>query len=87
MDKLENIPKVVEVKRGDGRYLFKLGGLLHERNISLNKLIEGINSEHKVVAKYVYGTVTVKLDMNIIAKICDYFKCDMSDIIEYISKK
>jgi len=87
MKKLENIPKVVSLEHKNGVYLFKLGKLLHESDISLNQFILDTETEYKVISKYIYGDVVAKIDMNVIAKICFYFQCGIEEVIEFVPKK
>ena len=66
----------------DGYYLFKLGDILKERNISKNKLMRDTNTDFKVLQRIINGDLT-RFDIIVLARICDYLKCNLSDIIEY----
>ena len=74
---------MVKVKIDNGYYIFKLDDLLNSRNISINKLIRDNNKDFKVIKRIMTGDL-VKLDIFVLARFCNYFKCDMNDIVEYI---
>ena len=74
---------MVKVKIDNGYYIFKLDDLLNSRNISINKLIRDTNTDFKVIKRIMTGDL-VKLDIFVLARFCNYFKCDMNDIVEYI---
>ena len=66
----------------NGYYLFKLEKVLHTRNISINKLMRDTNTDFKVLKRIIKGDL-VKFDIFVIARICDYLDCKITDIIEY----
>jgi len=73
--------KRVSIERG--HYLFKLGQILEERHISINKLMRDTNTDFKVIKRIMDGTM-VRVDIIVLARLCDYLECDMTDIIEYV---
>lgn len=66
----------------NGYYLFKLNKILHSRKISINKLMRDTNTDFKVLKRIISGNL-VRFDIFVIARICDYLDCKMTDIIEY----
>lgn len=66
----------------NGYYLFKLEKVLHTRNISINKLMRDTNTDFKVLKRIIKGDL-VRFDIFVIARICDYLNCKITDIIEY----
>lgn len=66
----------------NGYYLFKLEKLLNEKNISINKLMRDTNTDFKVLKRIITGDL-VRIDIIVLARICDYLNCTISDIIEY----
>ena len=66
----------------NGYYLFKLEKVLHARNISINKLMRDTNTDFKVLKRIIKGDL-VRFDIFVIARICDYLDCKITDIIEY----
>ena len=66
----------------DGYYLFNLDNILKERNISKNKIMRDTNTDFKVLQRIINGELT-RFDIIVLARICNYLKCNLSDIIEY----
>jgi len=66
----------------NGFYLFKLEQLLDDRKISKNKLVRDTNTDFKVIQRVCKGDI-VRIDITVLARLCDYLECDMTDIIEY----
>ena len=66
----------------NGYYLFKLEQLLNDRKISKNKLVRDTNTDFKVIQRVCKGDI-VRIDITVLARLCDYLECDMTDIIEY----
>lgn len=75
--------KVKKVNLEKGYYLFKLEKMLTDKKISINKLMRDTNTDYKVVKRLIDGDM-VRIDITVLARLCDYLKCDMTDIFEYI---
>ncbi len=73
---------MVKVYIEGGYYLFKLNDLLEKKQISKNKLMRETDTDFKVIQRILHGELT-KIDIYVIARICNYLKCHVSDIIEY----
>ena len=78
--------EVKKAKIENGYYLFKLGKLLQAKDISINKLMRETNTDFKVLKRIITGDL-VRVDIFVIARICDYFNCSITDIIEYMPNK
>ncbi len=65
-----------------GYYNFKLSNILNERNISINKLMRDTNTDFKVIKRLKNGEL-LRIDIIVLARLCDYFNCSITDIIEY----
>ena len=76
---------VSKVKMENGTYLFKLDNILKDRNISINKIVRDTNTDFKVIKRLATGEL-VKIDIFVLARICDYLNCPIEDIIEYKQK-
>ena len=76
---------MVKVKIEKGYYLFKLDDLIDDNNISINKLMRDTNTDFKVLKRILKGEST-RFDVFVIARLCDYFKCEITDIVEYVYK-
>ena len=70
------------VKIENGIYLFKLQNILKHKNISINKISRDTNTDFKVIKRLITGEL-VKIDIFVLARICDYLNCSIEDIIEY----
>ena len=69
-----------------GTYLFKLKDILDEKKISINKLMRDTNTDFKVLKRMMTGKL-VRFDIFVVARLCDYLNCTITDIIEYIPNK
>lgn len=76
---------MIKVNVENGYYLFKLGDLLDKNNISINKLMRDTNTDFKVLKRLMTGEL-VRFDIFVMARLCDYFRCNIEDIIEYRKK-
>lgn len=76
---------MVEIKIENGFYIFKLDDLLKKNNVSINKLMRDTNTDFKVIKRLITGEL-VRFDIFVLARLCDYFNCQIEDIIEYKRK-
>ena len=74
---------MVKVKIENGEYHFKLDDILKSKNISINKLMRETNTDFKVIKRIMTGEL-VRFDIFVVARLCDYLRCTITDIIEYI---
>ena len=65
-----------------GFYLFKLRNILENRSISINRLMKDTNTDFKVIKRLMTGEL-VKIDIFVLARICDYLDCSIDEIFEY----
>jgi len=70
----------IEIEKG--YYLFKLEKILADRNISINKLMRDTNTDFKVIKRLMLGSM-VRIDIIVLARLCDYLNCKITDLIEY----
>ena len=75
--------KIKKVRIEHGYYLFKLGQLLNDDNISINKLMKDTNTDFKVIKRLINGEI-VRIDITVLARLCDYLDCEITDIVEYV---
>lgn len=73
---------MVKINIEGGYYLFKLNDILLKENISKNKLMRETNTDFKVIQRIINGDLT-KLDIIVLARICNFLNCSINDIIEY----
>lgn len=77
---------MVKVNIENGYYLFKLEDILKERNISINKVMRDTNTDFKVLKRLLSGDL-VRFDIFVMARLCNYLNCNITDIIEYIPSR
>lgn len=75
--------KIKKVRIENGYYLFKLEKLLNDNNTSINKLMKDTNTDYKVIKRLIDGEV-VRIDITVLARLCEYFNCEITDIFEYV---
>ena len=73
---------MIKVNIENGYYLFKLEDILKIKNISINKLIRDTNTDFKVIKRILTGDL-VRIDIFVLARLCDYFNCSITDIVAY----
>lgn len=73
---------MIKVKIEKGDFIFKLDDILKENNISINKLMRDTNTDYKVLKRLLKGE-SVRFDISVIGRLCDYLECSITDIIEY----
>ena len=73
---------MVKISLEKGYYLFKLDDILKQRNISINKIARDIETDYRVIKRMLTGDL-IELDMIIIAKLCNYLNCEITDLVEY----
>lgn len=76
---------MIKVKIENGYYLFKLEDIFKEKNLSINKVMRDTNTDFKVLKRLLSGEL-VRIDIFVLARLCDYLDCNISDIIEYVRK-
>ena len=60
--------------------------ILKEKNISINKLMRDTNTDFKVLKRMMTGEL-VRFDIFVMSRLCNYFDCSLTDIIEYFPNK
>ena len=73
------------MKIENGNYIFKLDDLLAKNGVSINKLMRDTNTDFKVLKRLMTGEL-VRIDIFVLARLCNYFNCEIIDIVEYVSK-
>lgn len=74
---------MVKIEVENGCYLFKLDDLLENNNLSKNKVMRDTNTDFKVLQRIITGDLS-KMDITVLARLCDYLNCNLNDIVEYI---
>lgn len=74
--------KIYRIDFKNGYYLFKLEQILDEKDISKNKIMKDTNTDFKVLQRIMKGDLA-RIDISVMARLCDYLDCTIEDIVEY----
>ena len=77
---------IKKVKIDNGYYYFKLEKILAVKKISINKLMRDTDTDYKVIKRLIDGE-SIRVDIFVLARLCNYLDCDIKDIIEYVREK
>lgn len=66
-----------------GKIKITLATYLEERNISRYKIIKNCNVSQTQLNRY-YRNQIERIDLDVLARICDYLQCEVSDLLEYV---
>lgn len=72
----------VYILKNYGKIKIDLKNILDSRNISRNKLCTMIATNYDLVNRY-YNNKVIRIDLDIIARMCYALDCDISDILKY----
>lgn len=78
--------KIYKIKFENGYYLFKLEQVLENKHISKNKIMRDTNTDFKVLKRLWSGDIE-RIDISVLARLCDYLDCEIIDIFEYVKEK
>ena len=67
----------------NGTIHIKLDELLEKSGISKNKLSHRAEMQRTQINNYCNNKIT-RLDIDVLARICQVFNCEISDLLEYI---
>ena len=74
--------KHIKIEVEGGTYIFKLEQLLIDKGISKSKLINDTGTGFKVIKRLTTGEI-VRIDIYVLARLCNYLNCNVSDIVEF----
>ncbi|MDE6833814.1 MAG: helix-turn-helix transcriptional regulator [Ruminococcus sp.] len=66
-----------------GKIHITLATYLEEREISRYKIIKNCNVSQTQLNRY-YRNQIERIDLDVLARICDYLQCEVSDLLEYV---
>ena len=66
-----------------GKVLITLEKYRKEHNISKYKIIKNCNISATQLNNYCNNKIS-RIDLPVLARICDYLKCSIGDILEYV---
>ena len=70
----------------DKKLRIRLQELAEKKGISKTKLCKDLDMEYGNFNKYYRGEFK-RIDANLIIKLCDYFQCEISDLLEIQSSR
>ena len=76
------VNKVYKIKFENGYYLFKLEQILADKHITKNQIMRDTNTDFKVLKRLWTGDLS-KIDITVLARLCDYLDCNITDIFQY----
>ena len=65
-----------------GRVVITLEEYRRARNISKNKIVQGDNVQRTQLQNYCNNKVA-RVDLDVLARICNFLDCELSDIMRY----
>lgn len=74
-----------ELKIKNNTYIFKLLEVLENKSISRYQLEKDTGIDHKTIQNYCLGNIK-RIDLRVIAILCEYLNCNFSEIIEVTTK-
>ena len=86
MARKSKLEKIYKVQNEDGYYIFKLNSMLDKKNVTKNHVIESKNIDFNSMQRLATVNLT-RIDLNIIAKLCNELDCKIEDLVEYINNK
>ncbi len=86
MARKSNLEKIYKVKCENGYFLFKLNSLFADRKVTKNSVIVEKEIDFNSVQRLIKGELT-RVDLNIIAKLCNKLDCKIEDIVEYVNEE
>ena len=66
-----------------GHIQIKVDKLISDRDMSINKVCHRAEMQRGQLNKYRKNTISL-LDVDVLARLCEAFECEISDILEYI---
>ena len=85
MARKSKLDKIYKIECENGYYLFKLNSMLDEKEVTKNSVIENRNIDFNSMQRLITGNLS-RIDLTIIAKLCNEFDCKIEDIVEYINE-
>ena len=86
MARRSKLEKIYRVQNEDGYYIFKLNNMIDKRKTTKNHIIETKNIDFNSIQRLATGNLS-RIDLNIIAKLCNELNCKIEDLIEYVNEK
>lgn len=85
MARKSKLEKTYKVNCEKGYYLFKLNTMLDKNKVTKNHVTEKKDIDFNSFQRLATGNLS-RLDLTIIAKLCNQFNCKIEDLVEYINE-
>lgn len=69
-----------------GKIKITLATYLEEREISRYKIIKNCNVSQTQLNRY-YRDQIERIDLDVLARICDYLQCEISDLLKFVPEE
>ncbi|MDE6518896.1 MAG: helix-turn-helix transcriptional regulator [Ruminococcus sp.] len=69
-----------------GKIHITLESYLKERKISRYKIIKNCNVSQTQLNRY-YRDQIERIDLDVLARICDYLQCEISDLLKFVPEE
>lgn len=86
MARKSTLEKIYKIDCENGYYLFKLNSVLDDRKKTKNSVLVKKDIDFNSMQRLATGNLS-RIDLTIIAKLCDELNCNIEDLVEYIGKE
>ncbi len=86
MAKESKLEKIYTVDCQEGHYEFKLNSILDKKGKTKNSVIVKKSIDFNTMQRLITGNLT-RIDLDVIAKLCNELDCGIEDLIEYVNDK
>lgn len=80
------LEKVYKKDCQNGYYLFKLNSILSDKKKSKNSIVNAKEIDFNTIQRLIKGDLT-RIDLDVVAKLCNELDCGIEDIVQYINKR
>ena len=86
MAKISKLEKIYTVDCQEGHYEFKLNSMLDKRQKTKNSVRVKKSIDFNTMNRLITGNLT-RIDLDVIAKLCNELDCGIEDLVEYVNDK
>ncbi len=86
MAKESKLEKIYTVDCQEGHYEFKLNSVLDKKHVTKNSIVVKKSIDFNTMQRLITGNLT-RIDLDVIAKLCNELDCGITDLIEYVNDK
>lgn len=82
---MDNFKSIIDIKKY-GKIKIKLSAVMDEKGITRNRLRSITGVKYDVIDRYYKAETVERVDLDFLAKVCYVLKCEVKDILEYVSE-